>query len=160
MRNHPSAVTRLSLVLSILGVMIISCGGRRPELVDPGVGVVEIVALAEQSHVNMTIRLENRSELPLAIDQLNLSMTIDDIPLESRIDRTPARVATLSSELISVQIEFNAPLIEALDRLTTGGSRRLPITMTGELITDKGKHLTIDESSWINATPGKPGYFR
>ncbi len=151
---------RLPIALCVISSIVISCGGRKPELIDPGLGLVEMVALAEQSHIEMTIRLENRSELPLVVDQMTLTMSINDIPLDIRLERTPSRIATLSSELIPVKVDFSVALIEALDQLTTGQSRRLSMTMTGNLSTDSGKQLTIDETSWINATPGKPGYFR
>lgn len=142
-------------------VLVLSgCGGRRIELLPPGISLVQLVALPEGSAIDIQLRLENHSEIELMVETLELELKIDQVSLQTRPLNQISRVAKLSNEVLRIAADYDAVLIEKLDLLSQGKQQRLPIGIQGYLITDTGKRLEIDEDSWLNATPGKPGHFR
>ncbi len=151
---------RLLLPLLISVILIAGCGQRRIELVPPGFSLAEMSVLPQNSAIDIQLRLENRSEVGMEIQSLELALEIDAITMNTRIIKKPRSVATLSREIVVLAADYDSELISALDKLNSGERSRLSLVISGTLITESGRELSIDEQLWISATPGKPGYFR
>ena len=145
-------------VLALLCALLSGCGSRPPRLEPPNIKLVDLTLQPDSREFSLRVRLSNPVPRVMTVQSVTFSLRIDDLLLGDFTSSFTGLLPGLGEEVLTVQGQATAALMDRLQRLN--GGAMAPLAMTGEVTTDDGQSFDLASKGWLSPTPGRPWSFR
>ncbi len=149
---------RIVLIITVIASLC-ACGSRAPKLEPPRVKLVTM-AVTDQTRFDLDLRLSNPAARQIAIDAIELTISIDGQALPAIALDFSGKLPALGEELLSSSGDLPTAVAQRLKPLVEGNRSQLKLAISGQVFHSGGEDFEVDESSWLSATPGRPWQFR
>lgn len=153
------AVLRSLLLLSLLALLA-ACSSGPPVRVFPPQVTVQELRLQPDGQVNLSLRVQNFSTVPMTFSRLQSTLTLAGQEA-ARIDFDPSlSVGPGSNELVTHTFAPSPAVKSALDQAFSN-SRSVRYQLTGNIVSSEpGSDDEYTYSSALDPVPGLPGVMR
>src|SRR5688572_20120342 len=153
------AALRPLLLLSFLALLA-ACSSGPPVRVYPPQATVQELRLQPDGQVNLSLRVQNFSTVPMTFSRLQATLTLGGQEAV-RIDFDPAlTVGPGSNELVAHSFA-PPPAVKATLDQAFAGSRSVRYQLSGSIVSsDPGSDDEFEYSSALDPVPGLPGVMR